>query len=185
MEIVLRGLVVVSKKIHLPAKGLVSINPSAYCRGFTLIEMVVFIVVISVALSSTLLLFNQSTVQSVEPISQSRALQCAKAKLEEISLRKYSGSSPTGGIPACGSGQTGAVACEGIGASTEFDDIGDYHNQIDTSLTNCSITVTVSQANSDLSVGGLNSAHVVLRRIDVEASSGKSIIKLSSYRGNY
>jgi len=176
---------VVSEKTVKNLNGVEIISHSANYRGFTLIEMVVFIVVISVALSSTLLLFNQSTVQSVEPISQSRALQCAKAKLEEISLRKYSGSSPTGGIPACGSGQAGAAVCEGIGASSELDDIGDYHNQVDTSLTNCSITVTVNQANADLSVSGLDSSHVMLRRIDVEASSGQSTIRLSSYRGNY
>ena len=73
--------------------------------GVTLIELVVFIVVLSIGLTAMVTAMNNHLSNSVDPIVNTRALECAQAKLDEISARKFDENSPTGGVPACGSGE--------------------------------------------------------------------------------
>src|SRR5690554_3731606 len=95
--------------------------------GVTLIELIVFIVVVGIALTTIVMAMNSSLIRSVDPLLNVRALECAYAKLDEINARKFDRNSPTGGVPACGSGLADAVACAGISPGTLFDNVGDYH----------------------------------------------------------
>lgn len=153
--------------------------------GFTLVELIVFIVLLAIVAGAFSLAFNQASSDSVDPIEQHRALQCAKAKLESITLLRFSSTSPVGGLPACGSGQDGAQACGAISASSAKDDIGDYHGENDNSLNACSITVSVSEGSAGIAVTGLASSGAQLRRVEVRAVVGRSEVTLSSYKGNY
>ena len=149
--------------------------------GFTLIELIVFVVVISISLVALLGVFNQSSSTNVDPIIQTRALECAQAKLDEVLARRFDENTVVGGIPACGSAEPGAIACAGIVADAGLDDVGDYHGHTDTTLDNCSISVTVVQAGADL---GLSASQA--RRITVVAdSSGGGQTTLSAYRVNF
>lgn len=150
-------------------------------HGVTLIETVVFIVVLSIGLTAMVKAMNNHLSNSVDPISNTRALECAQAKLDEISARKFDENSPTGGIPACGSAEQGSVACLGIVADSDFDDVGDYNNQVDNSDSNCSITVTVVNGGTDL---GLSANQA--RRITVDVTSpGDGRTSLTTYRTNF
>lgn len=153
--------------------------------GFTLVELIVFIVLLSIVAGSFSMVFSQSNRNSIDPVEQHRALQCAKAKIESISLLRFSSTSPIGGLPACGSGQEGAVVCGAIVASATKDDIGDFNGETDNSLGACTVTVTVSEGGSGVSVVGLASSGAQLRKIEVRASVGSSEVVLSSYKGNY
>lgn len=153
--------------------------------GFTLIELVVFMVIIASALLGLLLLFNQLQVQSIDPISRVRALECATAKLDQISLRKFDQNTPVGGIPACGSGQDGAVACAGINPDHALDDVADFHGQVDNTMLACSIATTVVAATGEIVVTGISPATPQLRRITVVVKSGQAQLQLSRYKGNY
>lgn len=61
-------------------------RPSA---GFSLIEVVVFIVVLGIAFVGMLILFNRVTSASVDPMVRKQALAIASSLLEEIELRAY------------------------------------------------------------------------------------------------
>ncbi|GAB1268448.1 hypothetical protein NBRC116493_17010 [Aurantivibrio infirmus] len=150
-------------------------------RGVTLIELIVFITVVSIGLTALVAAINNHVTSSVDPIVQIRALECAQAKLDEVTARKFDEATPTSGIPACGSAELGATACNGISADAGFDDIGDFNGQVDTSFANCTITVTVVEAGSDLGIPN-NQA----RRITVDVSSSISgRASLSTYRTNF
>ncbi len=82
--------------------------------GFTLPEMLLLIIVISVGLTGILLVFNNVVVGSGEPIVRKQAMAAAESMLEEILLMSFS--NPAGGWS---------------GAATQanrqnFDDVQDY-----------------------------------------------------------
>jgi MSHA pilin protein MshD len=57
--------------------------------GFSLIEVVVFIVVLGIAFVGMLILYNRVTSASVDPMVRKQALAIASSLLEEIELRAY------------------------------------------------------------------------------------------------
>jgi MSHA pilin protein MshD len=69
--------------------------------GVSLIEMIVFIVVVSIALLALVGVYRQATINNVDPIIRMRALESAQSLLDEILLLKYDEKTPTGGVPAC------------------------------------------------------------------------------------
>ncbi|MHA1569403.1 MAG: type IV pilus modification PilV family protein, partial [Alphaproteobacteria bacterium] len=58
-------------------------------RGFTLIELIVFIVVLAIGLTGTLLVINRSVGLAPEALVQTRAMEIAQAYLDEIVTKKY------------------------------------------------------------------------------------------------
>lgn len=150
--------------------------------GFTLIELIVSIVVISIALLALINVFNQASINSVDPIVQVRALECAQAKMDQILARKFDENTPSGGVPACGSADAGAIACLGITADGALDDVGDFQLHTDNSLDQCQISVAVANAGTELGL----SANDQARRITVTVNStGGGSAVLSAYRTNF
>ena len=156
-------------------------NPVIGQRGFTLVELLVFMVVVAIGLVSLLKVFDRAVGNSVDPVVQVRALECAQAKLDEVLARRFDASTPAGGIPACGSASAGAVACTGIVADVALDDVGDYNGTVDNTLANCSVAVVVAEAGVDLGM-----ANSRARRITVTSNSdGGGQVVLSAYRVNF
>ena len=62
---------------------------SRLSSGLTLIELVISIVVVSIALTGTLLAMNATTVRSADPMLQHQASAVAEAYLEEVLLKDY------------------------------------------------------------------------------------------------
>lgn len=58
-------------------------------RGISLVELIVFIVIISVALTGILLVMNQVTGRSADPLIHKQAIAIAESLLEEIELQDY------------------------------------------------------------------------------------------------
>lgn len=71
--------------------------PATLQRGFSLIEVIMFIVIISVALAGILLVMNQVTRHSADPMIHKQALAIAESLLEEIELQDFVAAS---GAPA-------------------------------------------------------------------------------------
>lgn len=76
-------------------------------RGFSLVEVIVLIVVVSAALVGMLIIFQTSTRSSADPQVQKQALAVAEALLDEILLASYD-------------------PLPGTGARADFDDVDDY-----------------------------------------------------------
>lgn len=147
--------------------------------GVTLIETIVFLVVIGLALTALLSVFNESVVKSVDPVVRIRALEIAQAQMDEVLSRKFDANTPTGGVPACG--VSAAPACAGIAPNGLFDDVGDYNGYTDNSDPAYSISVTVINAGGDL---GLASTNAKLVTVTVGIPGGDRLT-LSAYRANF
>ncbi len=68
-------------------------------KGFSLIEVIIFIVIVSVALAGILLVMNQVTRHSADPMIHKQALAVAESLLEEVQLQDFIAAS---GVPAPG-----------------------------------------------------------------------------------
>jgi len=126
-----------------------SVGSSAASQGgVSLIELVVFIVVVSIALLALLNAYQSATRANVDPLVRVRALEAAQSTLDEILALKYDAMTPTGGIPACGSTGVGAQACNNS-ADGDMNDVDDYNGYSDVPYTGYSRQVTVV-ANSNV-----------------------------------
>jgi MSHA pilin protein MshD len=114
---------------------------SAKQRGASLIELIMFIVIVSVALAGILLVMNVTTRASADPLIRKQALAIAESLLEEVELMPFTFCDPDD--PAAGldttvdtTACTAPVGGEVIGpegaetrysASTPFDNVSDYN----------------------------------------------------------
>lgn len=139
-------------------------------KGVSLMELVVFLVIVSIASSALLATYANSAKRNADPIIMVRALELAQAKLDEIMALKYDASTPTGGIPACGS--TGGSVCNNS-PDADMNDVDDFNNFTDTPYTGYTRNVTVTTSNN-------------LKLITVTVSAPKSVsLTLAAYRANF
>lgn len=136
-------------------------------RGATLVELIVFIVIVSVALAGVLSSLNVSVRGSADPLLSKQALAIAEGLLEEVKLKNYQ--NPSGGyVAAC------PTACE----RALFDDIGDYNGFTLTPVDGYTATVSVGAPNNDLGI--------TARLITVSVlQPNQQTFSLSAYRANY
>lgn len=59
------------------------------CAGFTIVELVIFIAIISIAVVGILSVMNLTTSHSADPQIRKQALSIAEALMEEVSLAKF------------------------------------------------------------------------------------------------
>jgi MSHA pilin protein MshD len=111
--------------------------------GLSLIEVVVFIVVLGIALTGMLVLYNQLTRASVDPMVRKQALAIASSLLEEIELRSFTFCDPddpnvyTAGnaaactmaeiLPSCPPGSPANEQTESRYGPVRFDNVNDYN----------------------------------------------------------
>ena len=159
-------------------------NPARASCGFTLLELILLIVVISVALAGLLLVFSTGAVGSVNPVASKQALATAEAMLEEIQQNAFC--NPSGGFS---------------GAATQanrqnFDDVSDYDGfsttgvyTIDgvspiTGLTNYNVSVTVAISALD-AVPAADSRLITVNVTGPTGSPNAVAITLQGYRTDY
>ena len=87
-------------------------------RGISLIELIMFIVIIGVALAGILLVMNQVTARSADPLIRKQAFAIAESMLEEIRLQDLSGVACIGTLGADVSRTGASSVCDYDGYST-------------------------------------------------------------------
>ena len=148
-------------------------------RGVTLLETIVFIVVVSIGIGAFASVYMNAMTNSVDPVMQLKAAEKAQAILDEILSRRFDENSPVGGIPQCGS--TDGVACAGISVDSDYDDVGDYNGYSDSTDTGYTVAVTVANAGTDLSITAADA-----RLITVTVTMPDSAtLTLAAYRVNF
>lgn len=85
-------------------------------RGFTLAELLLLIVVLSVGLTGILLVINTTTTHSADPMVRKQAMAIAESMMEEALLMPY-------GPPDVGNWSGAATQAN----RTRFDDVLDYN----------------------------------------------------------
>jgi MSHA pilin protein MshD len=114
--------------------------------GLSLIEMVVFIIVLGVGFAGVSVLYNQATTSSVDPLVRKQVLAIATSLLEEIQLRGFTFCDPddanvyTATTAAVGAGTTNCATKaeappygpdttpldEAAGGRATYDNVNDY-----------------------------------------------------------
>jgi MSHA pilin protein MshD len=138
-------------------------------KGFTLIELVIFIIVVSVAVVGVLSVINQTVKSSADPMVRKQAAALADSILEEVLLKEYTDPDATN------SGETGR---------TNYDDVDDFNGKtqalftdLPTEVSGYSITITVAAP------AALNG--VTMKQVTVTATRGSDSVSMSGYRANY
>jgi MSHA pilin protein MshD len=154
-------------------------------RGFTLIELIIFIVVVSAGLAGILSVMNTVVKSSADPMVRKQAIAVAESMLEEILLKEYD--DPTTGTCAAGSS----------GERHLWDDVCDYTGYTSIGIKNPDATATAvaglgnyNLAKADGSAGVVivdppASAVPTLRQVTVYVTGPQGTISLTGYRGNY
>ncbi|MCK7471177.1 MAG: prepilin-type N-terminal cleavage/methylation domain-containing protein [Desulfomicrobium escambiense] len=99
-------------------------------KGFSLIEVVITIVIVSIAVTGVITVFLTATQKGIDPVLEIKSVELGQALMDEIMLKRYDESTPEGGgrildptaIPGPESGETTRM---------DFDDIDDYHGYTD------------------------------------------------------
>jgi len=145
-------------------------------RGFTLIELIIFIVVVSAGMAGILSVMDVTVKSSGDPMVRKQMVASAESLLEEISLAAFD--NPVGG-------DTGTTA------RNLFDDVSQYHNY----ATTTGIVNKLGEAVPGLESYNYSPAVVVdgaatldgltVKKITVSVTHGSETISLTGYRANY
>lgn len=103
-------------------------------RGLSLIETVVFIVVLGIGIAGLAILYNQLTLASVDPLVRKQAVAIASSLMEEIQLRPFTFCDPDDPAVFTAMAPGDCTTPEGIGTEgaetrygpTFFDNVSDY-----------------------------------------------------------
>lgn len=189
-------------------------RPPLRQHGLTLIELVIFIVVVSVGLAGVLSVLNVSVMHSADPVVRKQALATAEALMEEISLQPFTYCDPgdgnaataapyiaSGGVDAC----TTAPSATGKSRYSDprFNNVNNYAGfampggtcaagicTIDgtgyANLAGYSAAVAVTNAGTAFNAAnGTGYRNDAVQRIDVTVTGGNQSVTLTSYRFRY
>ncbi len=112
----------------------ISAGNARRCRGISLVELVVFIAIISVGLAGILGVMNYTTRASADPLAQKQALAIAEAYLEEVLAMPFTYCDPDDPAAADALPATVCAIPENVGAEggetrggvQPFDNVSDY-----------------------------------------------------------
>lgn len=136
--------------------------------GFTLIELIIFIVVVSAGLAGILLVMNTAVTSSADPMVRKQAMVLAESVLEEVMQKAYAD-------------PDGSDADESD--STHWDNVDDYNGKTQSDLAlpaalgPYAVRITVEDGQATLGVEA--------RKVTVAVSLGSETISLSGYRAHY
>jgi MSHA pilin protein MshD len=141
--------------------------------GFTLVELIFFIVVVSLGMAGILMVIDVSTRSGADPMVRKQAMALADSLMEEILLKDYADPDGVGG--------------ESTRAT--FDDVGDF-NGLNETISAAGPVFTgmppllygyqVQAAVVPAVLGG-----VAALRVSVTVSRGSESITMVGYRANY
>jgi len=141
-------------------------------RGFTLVELIISMVVVSIALGGVLMVMNTTIWHSADPMLQHQAVAIAESYLEEVLLHAYSDPDGSGG--------------ESL--RNLFDDVDDYDGLADTGARdqNGSAISGLENYTVTVDVAGTVLSGVACKKVTVRVSHPADIdLALSGYRTNY
>jgi len=145
---------------------------SARQSGFTLIELIIFIVVVSAGLAGILSVMNSVVKSSADPMVRKQAMALADSILEEIVQKEYT--DPDG---VQGNETTRAT----------MDDVDDYNGKTQVLFTDWPVGLSDYQVAivvaSPAPLGG--STTVPAKKVTVTVSRGSESVNLTGYRTQY
>ena len=159
-------------------------------QGATLIELVITIVIISVAIAGVVGAFALISGRSADPLNQTRAVALAQIYMDEILSRRYDEDIPVGGVVPR---QLGCSVNTEESNRQDYDDVDDYNaisnvapenaegTELIADYSNFRITISVACAGDEIGLPDDDA-----KRIDLTVTdpSGQDY-DFSVYRANY
>ncbi|WP_166258840.1 type II secretion system protein [Marinobacter salicampi] len=158
--------------------------------GATLVELVMTIVIISIAIAGVVGAFAMIAGRSADPLNQTRAVELAQLYMDEIITRKYNHNTPQGGVPK----QTSDLCVIGPDSGESratFNDVDDYDGLSDTppagadgpltGYNGFSVTVAVTCAGSEIGLANDDGKRI---HLIITAPGDQSFI-FSAYKANF
>jgi MSHA pilin protein MshD len=159
-------------------------------RGFTLIELIIFIVVVGVGVAGILSVYTTSIKNSADPLVRKQTVAIAESLLEEILLKEYcdpdtatlSSTAP----PICPASR---IAADQEASRAAYDDVNDYSGYTTTGIVDGSGTsvsgLTGYSIAPAVAVTTTTLGSVTVKQIVVSVTGPQGAISLTGYRGNY
>jgi MSHA pilin protein MshD len=151
-------------------------------RGFTLIELVMFIVIVGLGVAGVLSVFTTSVASSADPMIRKQALAIAESLLEEILLKDFV--DPNGGT-------NGVSTCNLAGGANRslWDDVCDYNTYTSTGIRDVQGNTIAALANynvlPEVAITTVNVGGVPLKRVVVSVTDTQNnVISIVGFRGN-
>jgi MSHA pilin protein MshD len=140
-----------------------------HLQGFTLIELVIFIVVVSAGLAGILSVMDTSVKSSADPMVRKQVIALADSILEEVLLKPYADPDGTN------AGETGRA---------NWDNVDDYNGRTNVDFTDlpaelASYVITIAVADGSATLG------VPARKVVVTIRRGAESVSMTGYRSNY
>ncbi|MES2538391.1 MAG: type II secretion system protein [Pseudomonadota bacterium] len=181
--------------------------------GISLIELVMFMVIVSVGLAGILSVMNMTARVSADPLLRKQAVAIAESLLEEIELQPFTYCDPDDAQAAAATSSAGCTgglagsedhlpltfeAGETRYADPRFDNVSDYNgfamsngivditNTAVAGLETYSASVTITQVGTSPQFAGLSLPNEDVLKIDVRVTSGSNTdITVSGFRFRY
>lgn len=175
-------------------------------RGLSLIELIIFIVVVSVGLAGVLMAINMGVARSADPMVRKQALAAAESLLEEIELQPFTYCDPADTAAPTATSSAGCTTTAqsmdnpanwGVGKSRYglsglpyFDNVADYNGftmtgtlndilqQSSSRLSGYNASVSVAQVGTGFGLS--NNADAL--RINVTVTGGGNSITVTGFR---
>jgi MSHA pilin protein MshD len=114
-----------------------SVHRTARQRGISLLELIMFIIIVSIGVTALLLVFNTTLAKSVDPMIQKQMLAIAESLLEEVEAKPFTYCDPDDANAASAANAAGcATTAEAMGpeagpetrtsTTIPFDNVNDY-----------------------------------------------------------
>lgn len=169
-------------------------------NGVTLVELVISIVILSIAMVAVMNSFSYSIKYSADPLWRNKTLKLAQLYFDEILAKNYDHSTPVGGMPVvaspnCTSGYLGPDSPGGVLETRGgFNDVDDYDglsdsppvsltgSGLDSSYGNYSVSVSVECDGTAVSASGASHAKKITLSI---TPPGQGAVTFAAYKGNF
>lgn len=181
-------------------------------RGVTLIELIMFIVIIGVALAGLVRVLGMTSVASADPLRQKQALMIAEGLMEEVRLAGFTFCDPTDTALPEAIDSAGCTIKESFGQGSggepvgarPFDNVNDYADAAGTAKAAFDVGGVLSDATGDPVGAAGYTAQVTIRpaelngigaagasadtdvlRITIDVSYGGQKLTLDGYRTRF
>lgn len=138
--------------------------------GFTLIELVIFMIVVSIGVVGILSVMNTVVKSSADPMVRKQAAALADSILEEILLKPYQ--DPDGLPNIVESGRD------------TYDDVDDYNGLNQTTFTDLPVTLSAYVIGIVVAAPAAVNG-ITMKKIVVTVTGGSEVISMTGYRANY
>jgi MSHA pilin protein MshD len=171
-------------------------------RGLSLIELLMFVVIVSAALAGVLRVFVQATAASADPMLRRQALAIAESLLEEVQLMPFTFCDPDDANVDSATASAGCASqAEALGpeagetrfAAPQFDNVNDYNGYAMSGISDITNTAVAGLAGYGASVtvaaaalGSISAASGDALRITVTVTGpGGTSVSLDGYRSRH